>query len=93
MSPVKIGIRYCGGCNPYYDRVGFVEEIKERLRDRFLFLRHDEMDLAGLIAVSGCPRACATKGIELRLLPWYSIVERDGLDSLQEWLKDLSAVL
>lgn len=90
MDRVRIGIKYCGGCNPYYDRVGVVEEIKERLGERFLFLRHDEKDLAGLIAVSGCSRACATKNLELGSLPSYSMAEADSLDSLIAWLRHFS---
>ena len=26
----KIALRYCGGCNPRYDRIGLVEELKSR---------------------------------------------------------------
>ena len=29
---IRLGIRYCGGRNPYYDRLGLVERIRERLQ-------------------------------------------------------------
>ncbi len=86
MGLVRMGIAFCGGCNPSFDRVGFVEELASRLRGRFLFLGHNEKDLAGLIAVNGCLRACATKDLEPRPLPCYSIAEAGDLEGLLAWL-------
>ena len=33
MEKIRIDIRYCGGCNPDYDRTGLVAEIKQVLTD------------------------------------------------------------
>ncbi len=86
MAKAKIGIRYCGGCNPYYERVEMIQWVQSAVEDRFIFLRHDRQDLEGLIAVSGCLRGCATKDLKLREVPYHSIAEKANLDKLMAWL-------
>lgn len=58
-APLRIGLKYCGGCKPAYDRVALVDEIKERLGDRVEFVPADSDDLFLILAVQGCPTACA----------------------------------
>lgn len=64
---MRIGIKYCGGCNARYDRSRCVEQLKER----FSFYsfetvsRQQEYDI--LLLVCGCPAACASaEGIKVR---------------------------
>jgi len=56
---LKIGIKYCGGCNPYYDRVALVKRVEGRLRGKveFISAADDGVDL--VLAVEGCNTACA----------------------------------
>ena len=86
MSKAKIGIRYCGGCNPHYDRVEAIERVRSLVEDRFLFLRHDGGDPDGLIAVSGCLRACAVKDLKEQEIPCHSITGCGDFDHLMQWL-------
>ncbi len=58
-APLKIGLKFCGGCSPNYDRVELVRQIKERLGDKAEFLPHDTPGIAMGVAVQGCPTACA----------------------------------
>ena len=54
---MRIGIKYCGGCNPRYDRVAAVKELQRQ---------HPEwtVELAGeggqeyILVVCGCTAAC-----------------------------------
>jgi hypothetical protein len=41
MDKAKIGIRYCGGCNPHYERVEMIQRVQALVGDRLLFIRHD----------------------------------------------------
>jgi len=86
MAKARIGIRYCGGCNPYYERVATVERVQSLAEGRFLFLEHDRQDLDGLIAVNGCMRACAAKALDGQPLSYHSISGENDLDSLMQWL-------
>ena len=40
------GVKYCGGCNPRYNRTTFFDKVKEVCYDQ-------------LIVICGCPSKCA----------------------------------
>ena len=58
---MRVGVKYCGGCNPRYDRVDFVARLKAGLGSGV------EWSYAGalaeapdfLLVVCGCTAACA----------------------------------
>ena len=54
----KIGLKYCGGCSPRYDRVQAVASIKRRLEGRVEFVSYEDRDVEGILVVTGCPTAC-----------------------------------
>jgi len=85
----KIGIKYCGGCNPAYERVEMIERVQFRFNDRFLFLRHDEPDIDELILMSGCHRACAGENLNTTTIPYCSVAGENDFNSLISWLKSL----
>lgn len=89
-SKKKIGIKYCGGCNPTYDRVELVQQIKSRLEARFLFIRHDQQDLDGLLLINGCHRSCAGKNLNRMGIPYWSIIGENDLGNLIDWLRALN---
>ena len=55
----KVGIKYCGGCNPYYDRVALVKELESRLKGKVEFVSAADDDIDFLLAVEGCGTDCA----------------------------------
>jgi hypothetical protein len=85
----KIGIKYCGGCNPGYERVEMIERVQFRFSDRFLFLRHDDPGIDVLILMSGCYRACAGENLNTTKIPRCSITGANDLESLVNWLESL----
>lgn len=52
---MKIGIKYCGGCNPTYRR----EEIEEVLKKHFQIFYSGNSEL--LVCISGCKKGCAVE--------------------------------
>ena len=56
---LKVGIKYCGGCNPYYDRVALVKRIERRLKGKVAFVSAADDDVDLVLAVEGCNTACA----------------------------------
>ena len=56
---LKVGIKYCGGCNPYYDRVALVKRIESRLQGKVEFVSPENDDVDLVLAVEGCQTACA----------------------------------
>ncbi len=53
---MKIRVKYCGGCNPNYDRVRLVETLKEKLKGFASII--EEGDAPLVIVVAGCATAC-----------------------------------
>jgi hypothetical protein len=68
----RVGIKYCGGCNPEYDRVALVEQIKSALKGKAKFVSAQNEGVEIILAVQGCATACADlspfKGIEIKLI-------------------------
>lgn len=59
MRP-RIRIKYCGGCNPRYDRVALVEEMRTRLGGAVKWVSADDVDPCDqVVVVNGCETACA----------------------------------
>lgn len=55
-----IGVKFCGGCNPQYDRLQFLEDIKSEFSGRAEFeLAREGFDYEGLLVLGGCPNCCA----------------------------------
>lgn len=83
----RVGIKYCGGCNPSYERVVFVERMKDLFGNYFLFLSPQESNLDLLIFVSGCLRACALVENDPKTLPYFSVAQEEDFENLVSILK------
>lgn len=58
---MRIGVKYCGGCNPRYDRTGFVARLKEELGGGVEWVNAGTAGepLDFVLVVCGCTAACA----------------------------------
>lgn len=56
---LRVGIKYCGGCNPEYDRVAIVEHIRQSLKDKIEIVGAESEDVDLILSVNGCSTACA----------------------------------
>lgn len=57
----KIGIRFCGGCNPRIDRVAVAENVRNKLEILGYSLSEHDQDADFLIYLNGCSAACAER--------------------------------
>lgn len=55
---MKIGVKYCGGCNPHYDRKKAVENLKEKLIGSSVEPVRNNEEYDKILLVCGCPRTC-----------------------------------
>ena len=55
----RIGVRYCGGCNPRYDRVALVKKLASLLLQAELVPAQPGEGYTGAVLVCGCPNRCA----------------------------------
>ena len=55
---MKVGLKYCGGCRPGYDRTAAVKDIGEQLGDGFELTGADDEKAELILVVTGCKTAC-----------------------------------
>jgi hypothetical protein len=80
---VRIGIKYCGGCNPVIDRTRLVQEIDKLLPPDYCLLTDEcqaPWDIGTLVC--GCPAACCDNP-EIRNLARRWIVVAGGSIDLE----------
>lgn len=86
---MKIGIKYCGGCNPRYDRTNVIEQLKKDLPGSDAFLAEPFADMDYVVVVCGCKSACALiDGFEGRYGRTI-LTESDAYDGLLSELKQI----
>ncbi|HNX23646.1 MAG TPA: hypothetical protein PKG60_06330 [Spirochaetota bacterium] len=56
---LKIGIKFCGGCNPLFDRIAASRRIKDELREKAEFVSYDDPEADIILVFMGCSAACA----------------------------------
>ena len=56
---LKVGIKYCGGCNPGYDRVALADYVQQSLQGRAEFVPLDNAAIDLVLAIEGCRTCCA----------------------------------
>ena len=58
---MKIGIKYCGGCNPIYDRAAVVSSLEEYVNKAYnIEIAKQGIIYAVVIILCGCTSACAS---------------------------------
>jgi hypothetical protein len=85
----KIGVKYCGGCNPTYERVEMIHQVQSSLGDRFHFLSFEQQGLNGLLLINGCPRSCAINHFDHQETAYFSISGEHDFGLLMDWLTAL----
>jgi hypothetical protein len=66
----RILVKYCGGCNPRYDRVALVEKLAASLKGKAELVYSESEGVDMVLAVQGCETACtdlsAFQDLEIR---------------------------
>jgi len=55
----RIGLKFCGGCNPTHDRVETVRKIRAAAGDGVQWVPFDAGGFSALLIVNGCDKQCA----------------------------------
>ena len=59
VKMLKVGIKYCGGCNPDYDRVALVKQLESCLQGKVEFVSPENDHVDFVLVVEGCKTCCA----------------------------------
>ena len=66
-EPVKVGVRYCGGCNPRFDRVAGVRRLEDACPWAAFEGARPGVCYTLLLIVGGCTACCPSQeGLEGR---------------------------
>jgi len=84
---LKVGVKYCGGCNPSYDRVKTVKELEERLGGKVEFVSWRDENADGVVIVAGCPVSCVD-GEPFAGRPSWRINGHEDLDGMVKSLEE-----
>jgi len=60
----KVAVKFCGGCDPGYDRVDYLERIRAGGENHIEWVAIDNSDFDALLLINGCQRACAEKDLK-----------------------------
>ena len=87
----KVGVRYCGGCNPRYNRGGVFQKIRDRLQDIDFEVAQEGVEYDALLVIGGCTSCCASyhqftycKGV---VKIWDPNELEDTIKKLKEWME------
>jgi hypothetical protein len=54
----RIALKYCGGCDPGFDRVEYFKEIQNAAGDLIEWVTLDDRNLEAVLVICGCDTAC-----------------------------------
>ena len=57
---MKCGVKFCGGCNPRYDRGAAYRQFKEDLSDIDFVHAEEGEPVDNLLVIGGCTACCAS---------------------------------
>ena len=55
---MKVALKFCGGCNPDYDRSAHWEAIRQAAGEAVAWRRLEDDDYQAVLLICGCPAAC-----------------------------------
>lgn len=73
---MKVAVKYCGGCDPTYDRLELVRRIKSEAGDSVEWLTLEEHGYEAVLLICGCLKACPEDELQ-RLSPL--LIKCDGV--------------
>ncbi|MEG2324054.1 MAG: hypothetical protein RSA73_06020 [Anaerovoracaceae bacterium] len=56
---MKCGVRFCGGCNPRYDRGKALQEIEDKIKNVDFVHATEGVSHDFLLVIGGCTNCCA----------------------------------
>jgi len=76
----KVAIKYCGGCDPGYDRVEYAGRIRSCAAGSIEWVRLNDDEYQVILLIGGCPRLCPEPDLELGPAKRLVSVNSDDLD-------------
>lgn len=90
MKKAKVILRYCGGCNPRYDRAALVSRLERDFPEVNLepYSGFPE-DYQGILVICGCAARCAEQRDLPGELPRFILNESEAYEQAAAFLREL----
>lgn len=88
----KIGVRYCGGCNPRYDRRNVFETVKGRFPAMYLENAKEGVLYDALLVICGCTSCCTSYQQFDSKYGAILVRAQEDIDKVLEFLEKLTEV-
>ena len=85
---LRIGIKYCGGCNAGYDRVKICRAVREACPDAQWEYVKDGTIYDYILLLQGCPQRCAKT-----VTPRFETIEICGPEDGEAAVKRITAAI
>jgi len=85
---LRVGVKFCGGCNPYIDRVAVFEAIRAKA-STVHFVASYENNIAGILYVCGCQIACPLDDVSAANSGNMVIIAGETIDGVPVSLNDM----
>ena len=86
---MKCGVKFCGGCNPRYDRGSGYEAIKENLQEEIDFEYAEEgVAYDVLLVFGGCTNCCASYDQYVTKRGVIKVWDLEDIDKTKKILSD-----
>lgn len=69
---IKVAVQFCGGCDPAYERVEYLEKIKSAAGNRIRWVSIKDGEFEAILVISGCAKACPEERL-CRAVPIVSL--------------------
>jgi hypothetical protein len=83
---LRVRVKYCGGCNPNYDRIALAQKIKDTLPDNIEIVSSNADDYDLVVVIQGCETACADLSA-FQGCPIHSLTCMEDAESLMERIR------
>jgi len=71
----RIALKYCGGCDPGFDRVDFFRRLRAAAGARIEWATVEDQDCDTVLVIAGCERACPRESAELAAYRMITITD------------------
>lgn len=85
---MKIYVKYCGGCNPRFDRRKLVEAIQKQCPEHFFTESCQDPDMS--LIVCGCSAACADRTDAVAPFGLLTLWQEDTVQEACAFIKSIN---
>jgi len=79
----RVALKYCGGCNPGFDRVEYFRRIMSAASDSIEWVTLENPGFDALLLIQGCDTACPERSLDLTGHGLILSLKNDKIDPIE----------